>query len=212
VAHGGRRVCQLVVGEDHARPRLERRVGRKRLACAKDVNAVRAHEGRLVGGHVGREHDVARARRRRRQREVRFGPGPSRAVDLERPLLPLGEQDVVDDDLRRPARQVVEQVRVDHARPGPAADLRLEAPDAAVVDSHEHDIAARRRRVGRHPHAQVVGLQLDRPEERGVADGPCQRSRGRADRAPNQDSLRPSLHQDTCSPCARPSSGRRMAG
>ena len=212
VAHGRRRVGEFGVRQDDAGPRLERRVGRERLARAKPLDPAIVELGQFVGGHVGREHDVARARRRRRQRAVRLGATPGDVVDLERPLLAFGEEHVVDDDLRRGAGEVVDQGRVDHARPRPAARVRLEAADAAVVDADEHDVAPRRRRVRRHADAVVVGLELDGLEERGLAGGPRQRRRRRANGASDQEPPRPTLHQDTCSPCASPSSGPRMAG
>ena len=115
-----------------------------------------------LGRHVHDVHDVAGARGRFDQRAVRLLAGPRLVADRDRPAVGLAEDDVVDDDLRRPPREVVDQRRVDHARPGPAADQRLEVPDAGLVDRDEDDVAARGRGVGGRLDPPVVGLAFDR--------------------------------------------------
>ena len=196
VPHRRRGVGQFVVGQDDAGPGFERRVGRERLAGPQPFGAPAAHLRRFVCRDVGDEHHVAGARRRCRQRAIGLGPAPVRVADAEGPLLPLGEQHVVHDDPGWGAGQVVDERRMHQARPWPPAHLRLEAPDAAVVDAHQHDVAARRQGVGRQAHAVVVRLELDRPGKRRPACGPRQGGRRGANRASDQDPAWPTRHHE----------------
>jgi hypothetical protein len=184
---------------------LERRVGRERLARAKP-STPRLSIGPFVTV-TSAANTTLPARAAVTPGAIRLGPLTASSV-LNVPA-GAGEEHVVDDDLEwrgRGSRDVEGP-----PRPGPAADLRLEAPDAAIVDADEHDVAPRRRRVGRHAHAMVVRLELDRPEEGGEADGPGQRRRGRARRT-RSEPPRPTLHQDTCSLARAPSPAGEWPG
>ena len=161
--------------------------GAEGLAGLQPVHRRRVGLRQFVRRHVGGEDHVAGARGRFRQRAVRRFARPRVAGQLERPPVALGEQHVVDDGLRRRAPEEVDEVAVHHARPRPAADQRLHAADAAVVDGDQHDVRPGGRRVRREAHAEVVRLELDGLQERGQPEQPGQQRRRRAERDADAD-------------------------
>ena len=72
-----------------------------------------------------------------------------------------GEVDVVHDDLRGPAREVIDQHRVHDARPRPAAGESLDVPERFFVDLDERDVLARCLGADRVSQAPVVRPHLD---------------------------------------------------
>ena len=66
-------------------------------------------------------------------------------------------------------------------RPRPAADQRLHAANAVVVDPDQDDVVGRRRRARGRRDAQVVGLELDGLDEREKAEGAGEQRRETAD-------------------------------
>ncbi len=148
----------------------ERR-GRNRARLDPVVEPIRRRLQRFLRrtarlrGDVHNVDDVAGLRGSFRQRPVRLLAGPCLCPDRERPPVALGENHVVHDHLRRDARQIVEQRRVDHPRPRPAPDQRLQVPHARLVDRHENDVLAGRGRVGGPLDPPVVGLALECVDE-----------------------------------------------
>jgi hypothetical protein len=57
-------------------------------------------------------------------------------------LIPLGEHHVIRDDERGRAGEVVDERRMDEARPGPVTDELRHTPDAVFVDRHDDEVAA----------------------------------------------------------------------
>ena len=89
-------------------------------------------------------------------------PDKRRAAEVEAALrVRLGEVDVVGDQLRRRARQIVDQQRVHDARPRPAAGVRLQIAKRVLVDLDERDVLARGVGPRRPRQPPVVGLELD---------------------------------------------------
>src|SRR4029079_275251 len=97
-------------------------------------------------------------------------------VGEPRILLRLEVEDGVADDLRLRGHQLVDELRLHVARPGPAPDVL----DRGIVDRDDGDLVARRLRG--HLHAEVVCPALDvrddprhhRDEEERNGDGKAQ--------------------------------------
>src|SRR5690606_1424787 len=96
----------------------------------------------------------------------RLGARPLLAVEREAGSVALREEHVVEDDAGTAAGEEVEQRRMHEPWPWPPAHDRLERFYAPVVYRHDDDVAAGRGGVGRGAHAPVVGLELDRLDER----------------------------------------------
>ena len=93
------------------------------------------------------------------------GAGPRRTTEFESgPSVGLGKEHVVGDDLGWRAGQVINQHRVDGARPRPSTCVRLEVAQRGLVDLDQRDVRPRRFRPRRVRQAPVVGPELDRLE------------------------------------------------
>ena len=125
-------------GRNQLRPRLDAVAGLERLT--ERGNPVERHMQRLrgieqlFGCGICRENDVAGFPDRIRQRLVRFSAGPLFITDREAAQIRLGEQNVVDHQLRWRTSEKVEQRGVRQSRPWPPPDDARHPTDAVVVD------------------------------------------------------------------------------
>ena len=130
----------------------------------------------LIHG-VGEQYHRARLANGFDERCVGFLRGNRHVADLraERPVR-LEKREIDSDDLGRRATQIIDEARIDDARPRPATKVRREIADGRVVELDEHDVFVERRRVGGPADAPVVRPQLGRIEDtrpREQQDEPC---------------------------------------
>ncbi len=179
VPEGAAGPSQLAVGRHGGRSLLD--AGVKAVVGGERDDGGQIPRGFALGRHVDDVHDVTGARCRLGERLVGLLAGPRFAADGEGSAVALAEDDVVDHDFRLGAGQVVDQSGVYQARPRPAADDRLQVPDAGVVDGHQDDVPAGGRGIDRLLHPPVVGLQLHGVHEGNESREGGEKGRGRTE-------------------------------
>ncbi len=197
VAEARDRGRQRRVRQRHDRPFFDRRA----QAIRRRLPLLLFQLGVVESGIDGiREHDdVAGLGDRLGQIAIGLFTGDLAALGelVLRLALGLGEGDVDGDRLRPSAADVLDQHRLERARPRPAADVRREIADGGVRDFDEDDVGVDERlsagdaEARERDRAPVVGLELGPIEPAAMTERERQRRGTGTDREPCEDLAHP---------------------